>query len=155
MLLKTDRLYLFPFGPDELWERISQVAEFPRWWPWLRRFEGDGLRTGDVWKCRVRPPVPYSVRFTVTIDEVLTERSVTARISGDIIGTASLGIEAEASGCRVRLVADLAPEKKPLRALSIAARPVVRFGHNWVLNTGARQFLKRSHPPPRGARQNA
>lgn len=146
MRLSTDRVYGFPIGPDELWARIGQVAEFERWWPWLRTFDGDRVSTGEVWRCTVRPPLPYAVRFTVTIDDVHAARSVSATISGDIGGIAVLHIEPDSSGCLVRLFADLAPVKQSLRALAIAARPIVRFGHDWVLDTGARQFLAHSVP---------
>lgn len=148
MRLRTDRGFLFPFGPDEMWDRISQVAEFPSWWPWLRTFAGNGLRPDDVWHCTVQPPLPYAVRFAITIDEVVAQQSVAATISGDIVGTAVLRIEPGAPGCRVRLTADLVPRKQSLQALSIVARPVVRFGHNWVLDTGARQFLASSGREP-------
>lgn len=152
MRLKSDRGYRFPFGPDELWDRINQVTDFPSWWPWLRTFDGEGLRPGDVWHCAVQPPLPYAVRFTVTIDEVDQvddQRFVAATVLGDIVGTARLHIEPADVGSRVRLIADLVPHKQSLQILSIAARPLVRFGHNWVLDTGARQFLTRSASRPR------
>lgn len=141
MRLKTNRRYVFPVGPSEFWARISNVAEYPDWWPWLRAFEGERLGAGDTWRCTVRPPVPYVVRFTVTIDDVVVERSVRATVRGDITGTAELVVDADPAGCRTTLVADLAPDKQSLRLLSVAAPPVVRFGHNWVLDVGARQFI--------------
>jgi hypothetical protein len=39
----------------------------------------------------------------------------------------------------------LGPDNQTLRTLSVAARPLVRFGHNWVLDTAAEQF-RRSEP---------
>jgi hypothetical protein len=142
--LRSDRRYEFAITPVQLWERILAVDEYPTWWPWLRHFDGQALTAGDVWRCTVQPPLPYAVRFTVRIDEVEPARTVAATVGGDVRGTARLLIEPDHAGCTARLIADLGPDKHALRALSVAARPLVRFGHNWVLDTGARQFRSRS-----------
>ncbi len=142
--LLSDRRYVFPMSAEALWVRINDVAAYPTWWPWLRRFDGETLNEGEVWQCTVQPPLPYTVRFAVTIGAIAPARSIAATVSGDIVGSATLQIEPRAGGCEARLTAELGPDKHALRALSVAARPLVRFGHNWVLDTGARQFRKRS-----------
>jgi hypothetical protein len=146
--LLSDRRYVFPMSADALWARIGDVAAYPTWWPWLREFDGEKLAEGAVWQCTVQPPLPYTVRFAVTIGAIAPARSIAAKVSGDIVGSARLQIEPRAGGCEARLIAELGPEKQALRALSVAARPLVRFGHNWVLDTGARQFRKRSAAAP-------
>jgi hypothetical protein len=145
MRLVTDRSYRFPFSQHEFWRRISNVDDFQTWWPWLRTFDADRLGAGDVWACAVHPPLPYVVRFEVALDEVVSATLIAGTISGDIVGRAELSIESDGSaGCAVRLVADLSPAKQALRVMSLAARPMVRFGHNWVMDVGVRQFLERS-----------
>jgi hypothetical protein len=140
MRLTTDRTDHFAIGPEQFWTRINRVSDYPSWWPWLHEFDGTQLRAGEVWHCAVHPPVPYVVTFTIDIDDVQEGRSVTASIGGDINGHASMSVRPDGSGCRVRLTADLSPAKQSLRVLSLAARPVVRFGHNWILDIGVRQF---------------
>ena len=149
MRLTTDRRYDFPLSAGEFWARIGQVDHYQRWWPWLHEFDGQALRAGDVWQCEVHPPAPYVVRFSVALEQVIVDKSVTARISGDIEGTAALHIWDEASGCTVRLQSALAPAKQSLRFMSIVARPVLRFGHNWILDAGVRQFRTSPGPPSR------
>ena len=139
----SDRRYGFAMSPTELWAQIDAVSNYPTWWPWLREFDGVALAAGEVWHCAVQPPLPYVVRFQVTIEAVEQPSYVAATISGDVVGTAELRIAARHDGCEARLEADLGPQKQALRALSIAARPLVRFGHNWVLDAGARQFRAR------------
>src|SRR5690348_7899427 len=40
----SSRTWDFPVPADELWDRIAEVQDYRRWWPWLRRFEpGRGL----------------------------------------------------------------------------------------------------------------
>lgn len=148
MRLRTDRSYRFPFDADELWARINRTEHYTNWWPWLRDFDGERLRSGEVWRCAVQPPLPYAVRFTISIDDVVDRHSVAVRVDGDIMGTAQLHVEGATVGSSLRLVADLAPRKQSMQALSIVAGPLVRFGHNWVLDTGARQFSERSSGHP-------
>jgi hypothetical protein len=144
MQLRTDRTYDLPFDVASFWRRIEHVEQYRDWWPWLRRFEATPLASGERWVCRVRPPVPYGVTFAVHLDEVDRPDRIEARVSGDIGGTASLSIAPTGSGCTIRLVSDLAPRSRALRALSWVARPVVRYGHDSILASGVRQFTERS-----------
>ena len=140
--LRTDRTYAYPFAVAELWERLQRVEDYRRWWPWLHDFDGDALAAGATWACTVQPPLPYSVRFTVTFSEVVDQTRIATTIGGDIAGTATLHVSPDADGSRLRLVAELAPQKRSMVALSIVARPLVTFGHHWVLDNGARQFAE-------------
>jgi hypothetical protein len=47
-------------------------------------------------------------------------------------------------GCEARLQSRLVPANQVLRAIATLARPVARFGHDWVLDTGLRQFRSRA-----------
>lgn len=140
MRIASDRSYGFAIGAADLWSTISAVDRFPLWWPWLRRFEARGLEHGDVWSCTVQPPLPYSLSFTITLTEVTEHERVEATIGGEIEGTAALTIEPTDDGCRARLTSSLAPSSRFLQAVALVARPVVSLGHDWVLDSGARQF---------------
>jgi hypothetical protein len=41
----------------------------------------------------------------------------------------------------------LAPGNLTLRLMSRVAAPIARFGHDWVLDSGARQFIARAVTP--------
>ncbi|MEJ7585612.1 MAG: SRPBCC family protein, partial [Acidimicrobiales bacterium] len=139
----SDRRYRFDLTPAELWAAIAAVEEYPGWWPWLRRFEATGLVAGDSWAATVQPPLPYTLRLTVDLIQVDEPSLVRATVGGDVVGTAQLEIEPDGDGCRARLVSALSPGNRYLQAVAVFARPVVRFGHDWVLDTGARQFQGR------------
>ncbi len=146
------RRYAFPVGRGEVWAAMGQVESYRQWWPWLHRFEGGALALGDRWTCEVRPPVPYSLTFTVTLDEVVPAERVRASIAGDVVGRAEValqsdGVAAGAEGCEVRFVSTLAPGNGFLRAVATVARPVAQFGHDWVLDMGGRQFAERALAP--------
>lgn len=146
MRVESDRRYRFPVPPADLWAAIGDTDRYRRWWPWLRSFEGRGLVEGDRWRCVVQPPLPYAVRFTVALDEVVEGRRVTATVAGDVAGTARLEIGEHDEGCEARLVSSLAPAGRVLRVVATVARPVARLGHDWVLDAGARQVRSQVVP---------
>jgi hypothetical protein len=147
--LTTEHRYQLPVGRPAIWALISGVDAYQDWWPWLRVFEAGGLTAGDKWSCEVQPPLPYAVRFQVLIDHVEAPLEVRARIEGDVVGTARLTLEEHEDGCVARLESSLAPGNKTLRMVSRLAAPVARFGHDWVLDSGAGQFVARAVTPIR------
>lgn len=147
MLVESERRFRFDVRPAELWAAMGDLDEYRRWWPWLRTFEGSGLVVGDRWRCVVQPPLPYAVRFAVVIDEVVEGERVAATVSGDVVGTARVEIHGRDDGCDALLVSRLAPAGRVLRGVAAVARPVARFGHDWVLDAAARQFRARAVRP--------
>jgi uncharacterized protein YndB with AHSA1/START domain len=150
--IRSQRREAFPVPPAEVWAAMGRVDAFRRWWPWLHRFEAAGLAPGETWTCEVRPPVPYSLTFTVTLDDVVPLERVRATIAGDVEGRAELALWAveepgRPAGCEVTFSSWLAPGNPVLRAVAAVARPVARFGHDWVLDVGGRQFRERALAP--------
>jgi hypothetical protein len=169
--ITTVHRYELPLPCESVWSLIGQVQGFRSWWPWLRQFEGQGLAVGDQWRCTVQPPVPYLVRFRVVIDHVEEPNLVRARVLGDVVGDATLTLEASpegagpgsgldsgagsngngrAAGCTARLESSLAPGNRALGVVSRFAAPVARFGHDWVLDSAARQFIAKAVEPALG-----
>ncbi len=140
MRIRSDRRHRFPVAPDDLWRAMEQVEDYPTWWPWLRHFDGGGLRSGTMWSAVVQPPLPYRLRFDLHLVEVEAPRLVTAHVTGDIVGTARIEITRIDTGSELHLVSELAPASSALRAVAQVAAPVARFGHEWVLDAGLRQF---------------
>ena len=140
----SDRTYRFGVAPDALWDAIGTVEHFESWWPWLRSFDGDALAEGQVWSCVVQPPLPYVLRFGVALEEVIEPRLVRVTVAGDIVGSATLEIRPIDGASEVRLRSALSPRNGLLRVVAAVAWPVVRYGHDWVLDTGARQFRRRA-----------
>ena len=139
----SDRRYHFPVDRARFWATIDRLDEYGTWWPWLRSFDGAALRAGEAWGCTVQPPLPYTVRFTIHLVDVRPPDSIAVAVDGDVVGTARLEIGDHPDGCEVRLRSDLSPNNLLLRGVARAARPIAQFGHDWVLDTGARQFAGR------------
>jgi hypothetical protein len=141
---ETDRRYELPVSPAELWSALTQVDDYRSWWPWLRQFDARQLAGDETRECVVQPPLPYRVRFSINLDEVREPTAIRASITGDVVGEARLDIAEHPDGSEARLVSHLEPGNSLLRAVARLAAPVVRYGHVWVLDTGARQFIDRA-----------
>jgi hypothetical protein len=144
VLLRSDRRWVFAADRSTVWAAMCAVDDYRRWWPWLSGFEAHGLVEGQVWTATVQPPVPYELRFTITLHDVVEGVGVAATVDGDVRGTASLHLQDGPDGCIVHLVSDLGPGHRLLRTVAAVARPVVQRSHDWVLDTGARQFGERA-----------
>jgi uncharacterized protein YndB with AHSA1/START domain len=142
--------YELPLPPETVWGLISEVGDYPRWWSWLRACDADALAAGEEWRCEVQPPLPYPLRFRVLIDEVKSARLVQARVEGDVVGDATLELQESDEGCMASLRSSLAPGNSALRLMSRFAAPLARYGHDWVLDSGARQFIARAVRPVPG-----
>jgi uncharacterized protein YndB with AHSA1/START domain len=145
--ITTEHRYDLPLPREDVWTLISEVSSYRHWWPWLRAFEAAALAEGEEWRCEVQPPVPYAVRFRVVIGHVEAPRLVCADISGDVVGHATLQLDEGISGCTATLQSSLAPGNTTLQVISRFAAPIARFGHDWVLDSGARQFIARAVEP--------
>lgn len=139
-----DRTWVFPLPPERFWRVISRTGDFPRWWPWLRRLEGDGLVEGREARCLVRAPIPYSLEFTVAVEQLEPGRLVDATVTGDLSGPARLEVAAHPDGSEVHLAWRMELRRPLLRAAARVARPVMEWGHDWVVANGVEQFLRRA-----------
>ncbi len=149
-MIRSDRRVTFDEPLAQVWEAVTHPERFTTWWPWLRRLDASRLDEGEVWACHVQPPLPYSLRFTIRIEEVEPGHSVRASVEGDIAGTARVDMAARGQATEVHVLSDLAPSAGVLRAFARLARPLVTWGHDWVLDQGVRQFSSRPLGIPPG-----
>jgi uncharacterized protein YndB with AHSA1/START domain len=148
--ITTVHRYELPLPRKDVWSLISDVSQYRSWWPWLRAFDAPALAAAEVWRCEVQPPMPYLVRFRVVIGQVDEAELVQATVEGDVVGWATLTLQDAETGCTATLHSSLAPGNTALRLVSRFAGPIARFGHDWVLDSGARQFIARAVEPLSG-----
>ncbi|GAC1587595.1 MAG: SRPBCC family protein [Acidimicrobiales bacterium] len=144
MRLRSDRRYSFDQPPATVWAALIRIEQYQSWWPWLQEFDADSFTRGASWTATIQPPIPYSLRFGLDLQEVVVCQSVAAVIHGDIEGWARIELCGGDEGARLRLVSELSASSALLRIIADVARPVVQFGHDWVLDTGLRQFAERA-----------
>jgi hypothetical protein len=142
--LVTHKTLHFPHPRPVVWAAMSDVDSYRGWWPWLREFDAKALATGEEWHCTVRAPLPYTVSFTIAFDQVVDEARAVTTVRGDIAGNAELTLTDLNEACEVVVRSDLAPRSTFLRFLASTFPPVARYGHDWILTTGAHQFEARA-----------
>jgi uncharacterized protein YndB with AHSA1/START domain len=143
-VLRSDRRFTVPVGPDELWAALTSVEDYLSWWPWLRSFEHEPFETGARWRCVVRPPLGYRVCFDIELTDVAPASHVSAVVDGEIVGTADLDVATHPVGSELRLRSELAPVAPLLRWGTALVPSLARLGHDQVIDAGARQFRDRA-----------
>ncbi len=143
-----DQQWRFAVSPTELWSAIGDIEHYPTWWPWLRAFDtgGGGIEPGTRARCTVRGPLPYQLGFTVTLDDVEPAALVVARVEGDLHGPARLEIQPDGEMTVARLVWAVELRDPVLRTAARVARPLMEWGHDWVVDNGVRQFRGQALP---------
>ena len=147
-MLESDRTFPIEADPGAVWSSLCRPERYQVVWPWLKAFDGEALAEGERWTCAVQPPLPYVVRFGLSLHTVVEGERVEADVDGDIRGWARLTVAPAPHGTDLRLASALEPATLLLRGVLRAAPPVARFGHDWVLDTGADQFRSRACPGP-------
>jgi hypothetical protein len=153
--VRSDRRFHVDAAPATVWAALEGVDRYPAWWPWLRVFRAGGLVVDEAWTCVVQPPLPYRLRFRLHLDEVVPGRLVRATLSGDLGGWARIDLQPAAgpparsgemtgltAGTSIRLRSDLAPTGRLPKTLGSMMPPLARFGHDWVVDNGIRQFRR-------------
>jgi len=141
---RLDRTFVFDHEPAVVWDALSNPADYPRWWTWLRTIDADGLTEGTTARCLIRAPIPFALHLDLRIDRVVPQRCIEVNAGGDLRGPAALHLEAHPRGAAARILWDLEPRHVP-RFLS--SGPLLRWGQEWVVDTGVRQFRRRALPP--------
>ena len=139
-----DEEFSFAVTPAEFWAAVVQTDQYPTWWTWLRRFDGEGLQAGASARCTIQAPLPYALRFTVHVDEVVPSERVETTIAGDLEGPARLEVAGDGEGCVARLAWSLHLRDPVLRRLAVFARPAMSWAHDRVVAIGLRQFEQRA-----------
>jgi carbon monoxide dehydrogenase subunit G len=140
-----ERGHRFALPPDRLWDRIDELDQFERWWPWLTdlRIEGSGLTTGTVLSGVVNPPLPYRMRLRVELVNCVRPHSIDARVSGDLTGDARLRLRPDGRGTLVEAAWTIEVHQPAMRLASRIGRPVLQWGHDRVVDMTVAGFRRR------------
>jgi hypothetical protein len=137
-----DRTWEFDVAPHELWAVLSDTSAFSGWWPWLRSFDPIPLESGRSTRCAIGPPLPYLLRVNITITAVQPAESLDAVVSGDVRGPARLELAPSGAGTEARMSWELEVRRRLLRHAATVARPMLQWGHDWVVDRGVEQFRR-------------
>ena len=122
--------------PGDVFAALAELADYPSWWPEVRRAESRG---GDTYQLTCRSMQPYDLVFTTTQqrrDPVagLLEASMV----GDLSGFSRWTITASGVGTQAVFEEEVEVKKASLRRLSPVARPAFRGNHTLMMRHGHR-----------------
>jgi carbon monoxide dehydrogenase subunit G len=138
------REFSFDVPPAQLWHLVEETERFEGWWPWLRDFrvDGGGLVPGAVLHGVVVPPLPYRMRVDVALVACRRPESIDADVHGDLEGSATLRLRPAGTGSRVEVAWRIEMMQRPMRLASQFALPLLRFGHDAVVEATVASFRR-------------
>ena len=134
--------FLFPIVPEELWAYLERVDRFEPALGWLSdfRLEGNGLVSGSALSGVITPPLPYRMRLRVDLDQCERPSRIVTTVHGDLQGRAELVLAAEGGGTLVTASWTIEMMQRPMRIAARAAHPLLRWGHDRVVEMTVRAF---------------
>ena len=141
MELASDRRWCFDAPPDDVWAALAATSEYRTWWPWLTSFDAVGLVAGAQVAVH---GAPAAAVLGAVRDRPRAGRAAAPADGSRDRATSPAGPASSIAACgersEVRLVSTLAPTRRAMALLTAVAGPIARRSHDWVLDTGARQF---------------
>jgi carbon monoxide dehydrogenase subunit G len=136
--------FSFPVPPEHVWAAIERLDRFESWWSWLGQLQvdGTGLQEGSVLRGTVSPPVPYRMRVEVELQRCIPCQLIDARVTGDLAGDAHLRIQPDGSSTVTDVDWSLEMLQRPMRVAARVAFPLLRFGHDRVVDGTVSAFRR-------------
>ncbi|MGN9793875.1 SRPBCC family protein [Streptomyces sp. OZ13] len=125
-----------PAAPGDVYQALSRVEDYPRWWPQVR--EVTEVEEG-VGTARFRSFLPYDLCVTGSaqrsdpVDGVLE-----VRMAGDLDGWSRWTVRAGGRGTRALYEQEVVVRRPLMRRLSVPCRPVFRANHAFMMRGGRR-----------------
>jgi hypothetical protein len=136
--------FTFPVRREQVWSAIGQVECFETWWGWLRGLtvEGPVLQAGSVLSGVVAPPLPYRMGIRVDLVDCVPYQRIEARVHGDLEGSARLFLEDEGDSTSADAAWTLEMMQRPMRVAARVAAPLLRWGHDRVVEATVVSFRR-------------
>jgi uncharacterized protein YndB with AHSA1/START domain len=136
----TDWTFVAPIDP--VWKIITDVGRLPEWWPMFKqaalRGEDRTLRVGQTVDCVVRAALPYSLRFSLEITDLVPPTKMRLQSRGDLSGWGQWDLRAEGDKTAVIYTWDVSLTRPVLAVLSGLpfARATLQRNHDVVMSQG-------------------
>jgi carbon monoxide dehydrogenase subunit G len=143
-VIQYEGAFRLPVPPEDVWTTIERVDRYEAWWSWLSdfRLDGGGLRTGAVLSGVVVPPLPYRMRLRIDLEECERPSQIRAAVHGDLEGGALLLLDPDGGGTMARVVWTIEMMQRPMRLAARVAYPLLRWGHDRVVETTVNSFRR-------------
>lgn len=125
---------------------LSDAASLPRWWPSVYLavdvLHAPDLETGlgAVARLHTTGWLPYTLTWTLTITEPITERGFALSAVGDLEGAGRWAFEVDGPETVITYDWRVRAGKPLLRRLSWLLRPAFEANHHWAMARGERSL---------------
>ncbi len=127
----------------QVWQALREPERWPSWWPYVLALSeldagattGVGARHLVTWTSRL----PYSIKLTTTVTEVVEASRIEIAASGDLIGAGTWSLQP--AGDRLTVVEyrwRVRLDKPWMRWLAPLLRPAFAWNHHAVMAAGER-----------------
>ncbi|UVC08509.1 SRPBCC family protein [Rhizobium sp. TH2] len=125
---------------EEVWRVLVAPANWPDWWPTVKRVElldpGDADGIGAVRRMTWSTALPYDIVFETTTTRVEPLTLIEARAKGELDGIGRWTIAAQGGRTTVRYDWIVEVTKPWMVKLAFLLRPVFAWNHNQVMERG-------------------
>lgn len=130
-----------PAPIEQVWQVLREPQHWPSWWPYVLALSeleagaatGVGARHLVTWTSRL----PYSLRLTTVVTEVVAPTRIEIAASGDLVGAGTWSLQP--AGDRLTLVEyrwRVHLDKAWMRWLAPLLRPAFAWNHQAVMAAG-------------------
>ena len=146
-------------SPEEVAAILGDATTLPRWWPsvYLAVEPAPEIPEGSLAPGIPRPAVlhtkgwlPYTLRWTMTVTEPVTNRGFAVTAAGDLNGTGRWTFEQDGPETVITYDWRVSTAKPLLRRLSWLLKPAFAANHRWAMACGeeslALELRRRRHP---------
>lgn len=130
----------------DVWDLISDAAEWPRWWRGVEKVEllepGDADGVGSLRRFTWKSRLPYRLAFDMRTIRVERPYRLEGVASGELDGTGCWDLVQDCELTRVRYEWRVRTTKPWMNLLAPMARPLFAWNHDVVMGWG-RQGLAR------------
>jgi hypothetical protein len=127
-----------------MWRELERPDKLTGSWRWVDVLRvGPRLEPGSGLSCVVTPPLPFRLALDVTVVEVSHCKMIEVEILGDLRGRAELTLEPEGEGTLATVSWQLEMMQRRMRAAARYMHPLLRWGHDRVVEAAVRGFRRR------------
>lgn len=122
--------------PADVYEVLADIANYPLWWPEVRKATKIDDETGEI-RCRSFLPFDLVIQVKHSIRNQQAGL-LRATLSGDLEGYASWEIIGRDGGTDLVFDQEVVANKALLRRLVLIARPFLRGNHDMMMRGGVK-----------------
>jgi hypothetical protein len=140
--------WLIPASVAEVWGCLVATENWPSWWEYVAMVDetatGNSLGINNVRRYLWRTCLPYDLAIDLRVTQMHPYRSITAEVTGDLIGSGDCAITYRENEAATELIFtwNVSLAKSWMKLLGGVARPVFVWNHERVMKSGEEGLIR-------------